>query len=418
MLCLKNLLDTWNLNKINSRYKKIVKNLSKDVNKRKINIIFVNCEASKWAYQYIYEKFAADDRFNVKVVISVYDMLRKKKYNYLEYEKKAKENYDFFKNQGMNVEYAYNFNEHKYIELKKFAPDIVFYDEPPAISKAQSIDNVSKYALTMYCSYGSCITNGDNERDEIYKKLFVYFVDNNFARQNLIDYGFKAEQVYLAGQPKTDAYLKEINIKNRLWKTDKKHIIIAPHFSFDNNTVLRFGTFNWNYKFFFNYAKEHNEYEFIFKPHPSLKREIIKRNLMTVEEMNEYYKSWKELPNAEVYESGNYIDMFRTSDLLITDCNSFLFEYLPTLKPVIQLINPNSKGHNEFGQKIIEGYYKAKTIDDIEYYLDKILVKNEDNLLYKRKDIIKNILMLPKNGVNTIVYDYVNNILDSNKGNE
>ena len=411
---LQNKLSEWKISCINSRYRKVARKLYGEKN-RKINIIFVNCESSKWAYQYIYEKFASDDRYNVKVVISVYDMLRNKKYSYLDIEAKALEGYNFFKKQGITAEFAYDFVRRKYLDLRHFSPDIVFYDEPQSITKVQSPDVVSKYALTMYCSYGSCISNGNNEHEETYKSLTTYFVDNDFTKKNLLEYGFCADNLVVAGQPKIDAYLKPINFENKLWKTDKKHIIFAPHFSFSDATELKFGTFNWNYKFFFDYAKNHPEFEFILKPHPSLKREIVKRKLMSFSDMQSYFKGWDELENAAVDESGNYLDMFRTSDLLITDCNSFLFEYLPSKKPVIQLINPKSKGHNEFGKKIIEGYYKAHNISEIEEYIEKILIKGEDSLKEKRQEIIDNILKIPTNGVSQVVYDYVNDLIARGK---
>lgn len=404
-------LKDWKISLINLRYKNIAQKLSFEAKKRKINIIFINCEASKWAYQSIYEKFASDERFNIKILISIFDMLQNKKYSYLDIEKRSQENFKFFKKQGMDVDYAYDFKKKKPVNLKKFNPDIIFYDEPQSTIKAQNVEKTSKYALNFYCSYGSCITNGQNEFEEIYKKLFVYFVDNSFVRENLLKKGFRKENLILSGQPKLDNYLKPIQKDNILWKTDKKHIIIAPHFSFDDRTELRFGTFNWNYEFFFEYAKNHPEYEFILKPHPSLKREIIKRKLMTLEEMKEYFKNWQNLPNAQVFEDGNYMDMFRTSDLLVTDCNSFLFEYLLTKKPVIRLINPKSKGHNEFGKKIIEGYYEAKSIEDIEKYFDKILIKEKDDLFKMRENIIKNVLNLPENGVNSVVYSYITDLI-------
>ena len=403
---------------INSNYSKILQKLSKKVkNNEKIKIVFINCEASKWAYQYIYEKFANDKRFEVEVLISVFDMLRSKKYAYLNIEKKAQENYDFFKKQGINVEYAYDFKKNKCIDLRQFSPDIIFYDEPQSVSKLQSPAVASKFALTMHCNYGSAITNGDNEKSKIYEELFTYFVDNEFIKKYLTDCGFSPKKIYVAGQPKIDAYLKPVNYENKLWKTDKKHIIIAHHFSFSENTELRFGTFDWNYQFFYDYAKNHPEYEFILKPHPSLKREIIKRGLMNQKEAENYFKNWNKLENANVYESGNYLDMFRTSDLLITDCNSFLFEYLPSKNPVIQLISSKTKGHNEFGKKIIEGYYKAHNIVEIEEYLEKLLSKNDDDLLKTRENIIKNVLKLTDIGTSGIIYNYVNNIIN-NKQNE
>lgn len=409
------ILENWRNARIINRYNKILNHLQSEAKERKIRVIFLNCEASKWAYQFIYENFAKDSRFEVQILISVYDLLLNKKYAYLNYEKQLEKNYNFFKELGMNVTYAYDFKKKKPIDLKQFAPDIIFYDEPQSVPKIQSIDKTCKYSIPLYCSYGSCISNGSNEQDKVYKKLFMYFIDNEFTKTLLQKFGMKEEQIFVAGQPKIDSYLKPIKYENQIWKTDKKRIIYAPHFSFDKSSELRFGTFDKNYKFFYNYAKSHQEYEFIIKPHPSLKREIVKRGLMSFDEMQKYFENWSALSNAQIFEGGNYIDMFRTSDLLITDCNSFLYEYLPTEKPVIHLINENSVGQNEFGIKLIEGYYKAKNNEDVGNYLDNILVKNEDPMYPKRKEIIKNYLPLSNGGTAELVFNYVQSILFKEK---
>ena len=60
-----------------------------------------------------------------------------------------------------------------------------------------------------------------------------------------------------------------------------------------------------------------------------------KTGFMNEFEYDEYVAQWNNLPNAYLYNKGNYIELFKTSDLLITDCSSFLLEYMPTLKPII-----------------------------------------------------------------------------------
>lgn len=403
-MSLKTKLEKWQIKKIQSHYRKLKRKLRC---KSKIKIVFLNCSSAKWSYQSIYEEFEKDNRFEVCILVSCYEMLLNKKYSFLNLPQIIQNNFSFFKKQNMNVEYAFDFKKNKPLDLKQFSPDIIFYDEPQSIAKKQSIDKTKKYAIPLYCSYGSCISNGRNEIHPVYKKLNTYFVDNMFTKEVLTHNGFIDKQVYVAGQPKIDNYLKPLTTENIRWKTNLRHIIYAPHFSFDNQTELKFGTFNRNYKFFYNWAKEHQEFEFVFKPHPSLKREIVKRKLMTLAEMNEYFKMWEDLPNAQVFEEGNYIDMFRTSDLLITDCNSFLYEYLPTTKPVIHLINPDSVGYNEFGRKIIEGYYKAITLNDIEEYLNMLLVYNKDILLEKRINIINEYINLTEYNTAKKVYDFV-----------
>lgn len=407
----KDSISKTSIRKIHKNYPRIIKKLQKEIAERKIRVAFLNCDSSKWAYQSIYEKFNSDSNFETFVLVTVNKLLKQKKYTYLDWKSVTRNNYNFFKEKGINVFYAYDFEKDKDINLKEFKPDIVFYDEPLPRIKNQTVKEISKYALPLYCTYGSCISNGENEYPIFGKEVFAYFVDNPYIKTKLLERGFKENNVIVAGQPKLDEYLKPINEQNIIWKTNKKRIIYAPHFSFFSSSTLRYGTFDWVYSFIYEYAKNHPEYEFIIKPHPVLKRQIVHQNLMSVSEMEQYFKNWAELENAQLMETGAYIDMFRTSDLLITDCNSFLYEYLPTLKPVIHLINAQSVGHNEFGQKIISGYYPANNLEELTDYIDSILCKNEDNLLSVREDILKNYIPKHEGGVSSFVLNFTKQLL-------
>lgn len=398
---------------IQKRYAKLIEKIQHKYQNKKLKIVFLSSENPKWVYQSLYEEFEKNPKFDVQVLITVRESLLKKKYKFLEYEKLARKNYNFFKEKEMNVAYAFDFKKKEYINLKEFQPDIIFYEQPWELPEKQSIINTSKYALSFYCSYGSCITNGRNEYSEaFYRDVYTYFLDNDCIKNILIEHGCNEKSLVISGQPKLDAYLKPINYSNIQWKTEgKKRVIWAPHHSFFDDSMLRFGTFNWNYKFFYNFAKNHPEIEFILKPHPELKRQIVSNGLMSISEMTEYFKMWENLPNAQIYEFGNYFDMFRTSDLLITDCNSFLYEYLPTKKPVIRLIGKNSAGHNEFGQKIISGYYPVRNIEELESQLNLILNEEKDPLLSVREKIINENLIQPEGGVGEFVKNYILNLL-------
>ncbi len=398
---------------IRARYPKLIKHLQDEFSKRKLKVVFLNSENPKWVYRFLYDEFKKNQNFQVQVLITVRDGLLKKKYKFLEYEKLANDNFNFFKKDGLNVDYAFDFKKKKHIDLKKFNPDIVFYEQPWELPKKYRVNEVSKYALPFYCSYGSCITNGINEYSEpFYKDVYVYFIDNVYIKKVLLEHGCQQQAIVVSGQPKLDVYLKPINQSNIIWKSvNKKRVIYAPHHSFYKNSVLGFGTFDWNYKFFFNFAKNHPEIEFIIKPHPELKRQIVKRGLMSANEMIQYFKMWESLPNAQIYEFANYFDMFKTSDLLITDCNSFLYEYLPTKKPVIHLIGKNSVGHNEYGQKITSGYYLARDIEELKAQLELVLFNGHDPLKLIREQIIKNDLIQPKIGVAKFILNYITQLL-------
>ncbi|MGN1153132.1 MAG: CDP-glycerol glycerophosphotransferase family protein [Candidatus Gastranaerophilaceae bacterium] len=398
---------------IQKSYIKIIKRLQAEIQSRKLNVIFLSSENAKWAYQSIYEEFSKNPKFNTKVLVYPRKTFQKKKYNFLEYKDLAEKNYNHFKQNGINVEYSFNFKTQKYINLKRFNPDIIFYEQPWDLPEEYSIKHTAKYALTFYCAYGSCITNGQNEYSEtFYRDVLTYFLDNHFIKNVLLEHGCNEKSLVVCGQPKLDYYLNPVNKDNIIWKTNnKKRVIYAPHHSFSKESMLKFGTFDWNYKYFFNFAKAHPEIEFIIKPHPELKRQIVREKLMSVDEMIRYFEMWANLPNAQVYEFGDYFDMFRTSDLLITDCNSFLYEYLPTKKPVIHLIGKYSVGHNNFGQKIISGYYPVRNIDELNSQLDLVLFKEQDPLLSVRTNVIEKDLIQPNNGVARFISNYIIKIL-------
>lgn len=403
---------------IQSNYKTVVARLSKEIKTRKLKVVFINSECAKWSYQSLYDEMKNSKYFEPMVLISVRKTLLKKKYDFLNFKKTIQDNYQFFKRNGINVKYAFDLQNEKYIDLKKFKPDIIFYEQPWDLDKTLSIFNTSKYSLSFYCSYGSCISNGDNEYSQpFFIDVYTYFLDNDCIEKILLQHGCKEKSLKVVGQLKLDAYRKPVDTSNILWKSKyKKRIIYAPHHSFYKSSTLGYGTFDWNYKYLYKFAEEHPEYEFILKPHPDLKRQIIRNKLMTFDEMNTYFKKWESLNNAQIYESSNYFDTFRSSDLLITDCNSFLYEYLPTNKPIIHLISSHSVGHNEFGEKIIQGYYPAKSIEELENYLNLILKEGVDPLFERRNKIIKNILQQPEIGVANTIINHLESILTSDGG--
>ena len=398
---------------VRDRFPKLLAKMREKYRKQKLKVVFLSSENSKWAYQALYEELDKNPKFDVQVLVTVQNKLLGKKYSFWDYRKLAERNYNFFKSRGINVDYAFDFENKKYKDLCEFNPDIIFYEQPWELAKIQSIKTTSKYALPMHCSYGSSITNSRNEYVlAFYRELFTYFLDNKYIKKILLNFGMQEKSLKVCGHIKLDAYLKPVDNSKIQWKTTgKKRVIWAPHHSFYKSSILKLGTFDWNYKFFYNFAKNHPEIEFIFKPHPELKEHIVK-NLMTIEEMNKYFKDWEELENAQVYEEGDYFDMFRTSDLMITDCNSFLYEYLPTGKPLIHLISKDSVGHNAFGEKICIGYYSAENLEDLNLQMESVLLKDEDPLAEIRRKIIKEDLIQPEGGVAKYIENYIVKILE------
>ena len=191
-----------------------------------------------------------------------------------------------------------------------------------------------------------------------------------------------------------------------IWKGCGKHVIWAPHHSI-NDEGLRMSTFRWNYEFFLEYAKSHPDLSFILKPHPALRSVCIASGFMSEKEYDDYIREWNSLPNALVYDKGNYFDIFKTSDILVTDCSSFFGEYFPSKHPILLLERPDRAEFDELGKHLEAGFYRAKNTSEIETVLQKLLYENSDPLENKRKELISKYMYFGKKPTYETIYDFI-----------
>ena len=367
-------------------YAKILKRIKF---KKKLKVIFLVTENQKWGYQSLYETLEQHELFEPLIVVAVLEGVHKGKDKT---RLNLEENYNFFKSGGMNVDYAYKNGE--YVDLKDFAPDIVFYEQPWGLPKKYRPCNVSKYALTCYSDYGfELFCNPDNYKNNFHALLYKFFVEHEKNIERYTQYTKKACMNCIAlGYPKLDVYFrKQVQEHTCLWREENKFkIIYAPHHSFDEGG-LKLATFKTNGEFILNLAKKYQGITtWIFKPHPQFKYALLKNKIMSEQQIEHYFKEWEKLGN--IYERGAYFKIFNTSDLLITDCSSFLGEYLPSKKPIIQLVNPEHREFNPLGKKITSQNYKAYSCEEVNKYFEELVINKNDFLSEKRLELIKSVI--------------------------
>ena len=343
-----------------------------------IKVLFYVSENSKWTYQSLYEEFEKDEKFEPLVVVGVLIDVHRGRDNT---RNNLEINYDFFKSRGMNVDYAYK--EGNYIDLKVFNPDIIFYEQPWGLPKIYKPTNTSKYALTCYCSYAfDVVESSDHYKENFQAFLWKNFLVSEISKERYAKYdSYSKKNCVVTGYPKLDVYfeLKECN-DVKYWKDSEKiKIIYAPHHSF---TGLKMATFKENGQLILNLAKNHPETTWIFKPHPQLKHALYQNNIMASEEIEAYFSEWEKIGN--VCMTGGYFDIFKSSDMMITDCGSFLAEYLPTEKPLIRPVNPETVELNLHAQKIVEGYYNTYSNDELIKIFNQLLSGEDEKLEHIR----------------------------------
>ena len=375
------------------RYANIINRIRGGISSgRKVRVLFLVRQNSKWSYQSLYEALAQSGGYEVCVATSA--MMRRKATaeQLAAMEAETNENYEFFTRRGLHTVRAYAGGN--FVDLAVFQPDIVFYDQPWNLPRIHRPQRVSRFALTAYSSYSVEIADvAIDYTAKFHRLLWRYFTedDSNNRRYERYRRGNSANCV-TTGHPKLDTCRQAASADGQKYWRDmhKFKIIYAPHHTFDDDS-LRFATFQRNGRYILEYAKMHPETTWLFKPHPRFKEAVIRAGLMSSEEVEAYYAAWQEI--GSVYTQGDYFDIFKTSDLMLTDCCSFLAEYLLTGKPLIRLSNEGAVGLNELGRKICAGGYSVTSNEELAAQIER-LKRGEDSKKAERTAIIEVVLPL------------------------
>jgi hypothetical protein len=369
--------------------------------KKLIRIVFLVSENQKWNCSSLYDEFRDSDIFVPKIAVT------KLERSSLEVHK---ENLRFFKDRNYTVVDAYDAHKNKGISLRKLNADIIFAQQPGGLIKNQGLISLALAGLICYIPYGLMVANNNkNHYGLVFNKiLWKYFAPNNLIKELYLKTSkwTRDEKVVVTGHPKLDDFRLKKNTKNDLdvIKNDgKKVVIFAPHHSVERRSSLQYATFTWNGNQMLEYARLNPNIYFIFKPHPRLRYSLISSGLMESVEVEKYYDNWSRLDNSQVYDAGEYFDLFNCSDVMITDSGSFLAEYLLTERPIILPINPKSKGYNKFGAELVKSYYQVNDFNQLKTTLDSLL-NGSDPLKANRVALIEKYFDTGRSAENIVEY--------------
>ena len=361
-----------NLDYIRKNVKKVKAKLK---HKEHLNVAFYVYDSAKWKCQSVYNLMAEDKRFTPYILVTKCNA-PKNNFNYQTIDD-VKKTYEFFESKGMNVQYAYDTKKDKFIPFNEITPrpDVIIYQHPWYVETTQGPVVCSNFALTCYVPYYISDIDNPIEYDlRFHRYIYRYYVPDEIIRKNYAPNMYdKGEKLVVAGHPQLDFYL------NHKTMSEERYVIYAPHWTVCGDN-LRYSTFDWNGYEILDFAEKHPEINWVFKPHPCLYKFLFMSGYMTKEKVDEYYERWGKI--GLVCEDGDYMELFQQSFALITDCGSFLTEYLFTKRPCIHLVSEHFKG-NENVQKICKTYYNAHNLDKMKELFEEILINKKDP---KKKD--------------------------------
>lgn len=369
----------------------------------KAKVIFLAGNLSMWRYQEIYEKLSSDKRFEITIMICP-PAMRKDKQTIHELE-------NYFNRLQMPFINACEIDSHQYID--RCDPDIIFYCQPYDSALENAFDcehNLGR--LLCYVPYSLLTVNKEFAYNSLLHNCAWRFYQPTrlhlkTSRQLSVNLG---ENIRVVGEPHADDFAKPIDCDP--WKKNqdgkiRKRIIWAPHASIQKISSLNRHGFLWLHNAMLHFAEKYKDcIQIAFKPHPYLKDSL--REMWGEDKTNEYYEKWEYAENTQL-ETGEFIDLFKTSDAMIHDCGSFTGEYLFTSKPVMFTTRDKSELYDNadyFGTECLNCHYFGQDIEEVEQFIIGIINGSDDPLLEKRLSL-KQRFLTPPNGQSVAknVYD-------------
>lgn len=384
-------------------------NISRIRQKDKIKVAFLNAFASVWACTMLYDILKTSERFEPYIIVAPFH--NGTEGTIMEIYSKTVE---YFKDNGYETIGGYDTANGRQLTWDEIGiPDIIVHQNPHYKSFREdfTIYNIPLSVMSIYIPY-AFMANNDyrlqfNQMSHLlYWKIFCETKVQQRMFKEHSDIG--DANVICSGYVKMDNFLdKTIKKEVRdIWKLplgskngeDIVKIIYAPHHSLFSG-VFGYSTFADNYMFIYELAKKYKDTtSWVFKPHPLLKKQTVVWGMFKSEqEFDDYVDMWNALPNAKTVGEEPYYDLFKTSDGMIFDSQSFRTEYLYVDKPSLYL---KRKGHDysqsfdELGMKVLGVLYSADGDDyeGIVNFIERVLFGREDSKKEERRALYKEYL--------------------------
>lgn len=396
------LIDLKRIDKyLRSQEKQYLKHKSGNV----LSVVFViHLLASFAAVETIYLAMKGDVRFSPKILIvpRIQPGMGDTCYKY----DKGIERYM----EERNYDYTLGFSDNHWVTILDFEPDAVFYQTPYENQHhpVYSYKYARVFPRIFYTPYGPWVMDKSVEeyiKDGLnplfFERLSIAFMDKLSYEMALYAAPQYKNKYILAGSPKVDFYRKELITSRYCWCNPQanKKVIWMPRWGIKDDRTS-FGDY---YKFFIDFVSLNREVDFVMRPHPFLFSDIRRTGYLSDEQLDVVISQFDNGVNTRIDYNNDYREGLLSCDFLVMDFSSIIYEYLPTLKPVIY----TPKDNTLVDSRIMDACYVAKDERELRSIFEMLLI-GEDPLYEKRKEIVEELQYFPNESYNG---EYIKNYI-------
>ena len=376
---------------VNTIHPAVLRHVSKRIGKKdKIEVVFFAFNVAMWRYQGVYDLLSRDKRFNCHIVLTI-NVLSSKEQQQADLNKMR----SFFATKG--IQYIdYNEEDINGFDVKRaIHPDILFYPQHYGHILPKNHD-FKRFLpkLLCYIPYGlSIISEYDNYRryntpfQNVAWKLY-YPSSHNKEESEKVSFNHGRNMV-VSGYPNVESYI--CGEAEDVWKiADRayKRLIWSPHFTITSGlSSLNMSNFLWMSQLMLEIAQKYQDrLQIAFKPHPWLKSKLYNHPDWGQERTDLYYNQWSNMDNT-MLETAGFIDLFKTSDALLNDSDSFVTEYMYVNKPVAFVAKNKdamSSDFSTFGLDILKHQYVLHDKEGILSFIEDVVLAGNDTMKSSR----------------------------------
>ena len=278
------------------------------------------------------------------------------------------------------------------IKIQDLNPDVILLQVPYDLYRVNpefKSDKLSQAAPVACVSYGASMIKHDFPYDglisnnEVYKNCSAIFVESNILEKEYNQTYKDLRKFHSIGYGKCAKYFTTKNLTKN--KNFRKTIAWKPRWigTLGHSNLLKY------LEFFLSYIAINRDINFIFYSHPLLKKQLIDKEIATLEAVDEIFLRFRKSQNCIIVEDGDFLDQIMWADIYVGDFSSTLAEFFYTGKPIIY--TPLNVTLNEFGTKIVEGCYTASDTIEMEMHIRNLLASN-DVKRDKRQALLKSMI--------------------------
>ena len=364
--------------------------------KKEINVVFFAMSLSMWRYQHLYEALSKNPKFKVSIVIQP-----AMTYTDSQQEEEKSRLIEYFNSKS--IPFFLGTDGDTVLDIKTIlSPDILFYPQPYHGYYPTGLSYSGFWRqLLCYYPYAFWMATGDWSYNYRFHNIaWKMFYPTKLHLKDAQRYSFvRGRNLEVVGYPTADYFLA--NVHKDIWKPQirgKKRIIWSPHFTIFGGGAVKQSNFLWMADFMIALASQYlDKVQFVFKPHPRLFSELCKHPDWGKDRAQAYYSKWQEMDNTQL-ETGEFVDLFMTSDAMIHDCGSFAVEYHYSRNPVMYIaenFDDQVADKSDFGKIAMNLHYVGKSKQDIIDFIENVVLAGEDPLKAQRQQFLQDYLIPP-----------------------